>query len=137
MFAYGSGGKDKKNLIAPTKFKKWTVEINEGQSELDLGDIDLPSTKLATLIGKQAPKIGPIKAWKNGSPVTLEDLKGKPVVLYFDSDSPNTSRDLPELVKLHDQFAGQGLTIISLDNSPSMDALEQRWKEGYNKSTIP
>ena len=125
--AYGSGEG------ASTKNASPKIVIEPGQSELDMGVIDLPATKLSTLIGKPAPEIGPIKTWKNGSPVKLSELKGKAVIIYFDGDSPNTSRDLPRLVELHEEFENQGLVIISLYNSPSMEDLQKKWVEVYEK----
>ncbi len=125
--AYGSGEG------APTKHVGPKAIVEAGQSELDMGVVDLPATKLATLIGKPAPEIGPIKAWKNGSPVKLSELKGKAVIIYFDGDSPNTSRDLPRFVELHEEFENQGLVIIALYNSASMEELEKKWVEVYEK----
>ena len=125
--AYGSGEGTSTKHVSPK------VEVKPGQSELDMGVIDLPATKLSTMIGKPAPEIGPIKAWKNGSPVKLSELKGKAVIIYFDGDSPNTSRDLPRLVELHEEFENQGLVIIALYNSPSMQDLQKKWAEVYEK----
>ncbi|KPL23602.1 MAG: hypothetical protein AMJ75_05735, partial [Phycisphaerae bacterium SM1_79] len=127
LSAYGSGEG------ASTKHVRPTIEVKTGQSELDLGVVDLPATKLSTLIGKPAPEIGPIKAWKNGSPITLAELRGKAVIIYFDGTSPNTSRDLPQLVDLHNQFEANGLVIVALYNCPSMEALEAKWVEVYKK----
>ncbi len=127
LSAYGSGEG------ASTKHVRPIIEVKTGQSELDLGVVDLPATKLSTLIGKSAPEIGPIKAWKNGSPITLAELRGKAVIIYFDGTSPNTSRDLPQLVDLHNQFETNGLVIVALYNCPSMEALEAKWVEVYKK----
>jgi len=125
--AYGSGEG------ATTKNANRTFEVKANQSELDLGVIDLPPTKLSKLIGKPAPELGPIKAWKNGAPVKLADLRGKIVIIYFDGTSPNTRRDLPRFVDLHNQFADKGLVIIALYNFVDMEDLENKWVEKYEK----
>jgi len=125
--AYGSG------QGASTKDSDPKIVIEAGQSELDMGTINLPATKLSTLIGKPAPEIGPIKAWKNGPPVKLSELKGKIIIIYFDGTSPNTSRDLPRLVELHEEFENQDLVIIALYNSSSMEDLQNKWAEVYEK----
>jgi peroxiredoxin len=109
------------------------IEVKANQSELDLGVINLPPTKITSLIGKPAIEFGPIKAWKNGTPVKLADLKGKAVIIYFDGDSPNTSRDLPRFVDLHEQFADKGLVIIALYNCPDMEYLNKKWVEIYER----
>ncbi|MBN1973528.1 MAG: carboxypeptidase regulatory-like domain-containing protein [Sedimentisphaerales bacterium] len=129
--AYGSGRqKDAlQGITASTKSKIFSIEVKAGKSELDLGTVDIEPEKISAMVGKRAPEIGPIKEWKNGSPVKLADLIGKAVILYFDGDSPNTSRDFPPLVALYDQFHDKGLEIISLYNCESMEQLEKNWTE--------
>ena len=124
---YGSGEGSRTKHLYPE------IEVKANQSELDLGVIDLPPTKITSLIGKPAIEFCPIKAWKNGPPVKLADLKGKAVIIYFDGDSPNTSRDLPRFVDLHNQFADKGLVIIALYNCPDMEYLDKKWIEIYER----
>jgi len=125
--AYGSGEG------ASTKHTDHEIVIQPGQSELDMGTINLPATKLSTLIGKPAPEIGPIKEWKNGPPVKLTDLHDKLVIIHFGGGHPSTGRDLPRLVELHEDFENAGLVIIALYNCESMEQLEQRFKESFDK----
>jgi len=129
---YYGGGSNKKDeepprLSASTKHETTTFEVPPDQRDLDLGVIEMHPTKLATMIGKPAPELGPIKAWKNGSAVTLAELKGQVVYLYFDWDTPNTRRDLPRLVKLHEALADKGLTIIAIYNCASLEELDRNW----------
>ena len=114
---------------ASTEKAKPKVEVKAGQAELDMGIIDLPPTKLALLIGKPAPELGPIKAWKNGSPVKLAELHGKLVILHFGGEYPSTSRDLPKLIELYEEFSKTDLVIIGLYNCESMKQLEERFSE--------
>ncbi len=125
--AYGSGEGARTESVHPE------IEVKANQSELDLGIIDLPPTKVTRLIGKPAPEIGPIKAWKHGAPVKLADLHGKLVILHFAGGYPSTSRDLPRLVELHEEFEDAGLVIISLYNCESMKQLEERFAEVSKK----
>jgi len=127
LFAYGGGDG------ADTKFVRPIIEVKPGQSELDMGVIDLPSTKSSVLIGRQAPEIGPIKAWKNGAPVRLSQLKGKAVIIHFGGKAPSTNQSLRRLVELHEEFENKGLAIIALYNSTSMAALEREWKRNYER----
>ena len=100
---------------------------------MNMKTVDLPITKITSLIGKPAIEFGPIKAWKNGPPVKLADLKGKAVIISFDGATPNTSRDLPRLVDLHNQFADKGLVIIALYNCPDMEYLDNKWVEIFER----
>ncbi|HUU15821.1 MAG TPA: hypothetical protein VMW72_01615 [Sedimentisphaerales bacterium] len=125
--AYGSGEG------SSTESVHSEIEVKANQSELNLGIIDLPPTKVTSLIGKPAPELSPIKAWKNGTPVKLADLRGKLVILHFGGGYPSTSRDLPRLVELHEEFENAGLVIISLYNCESMKQLEERFAETSKK----
>ena len=133
--AYGSDsdGSDPPGISARTKHKILSVEIKKGQQELNLGTIDLLPTKIATLTGKPAIEIGPIKAWKNGSPVKLSELIGKVVILYFQGNAPATSRYLPKLVELYKHFHDKGLVIIALFNCESMEQLEKNWAKVFER----
>jgi hypothetical protein len=51
--------------------------------ELDLGTLQLPATKTASLFGRSAPELQDIKEWKGGVPLTLAELRGKLVLLTF------------------------------------------------------
>ena len=131
---YGSGGKeDPFHVSVSTESKALPLTIPEGQRDLDLGVIDLAPTKLATLIGRPAPEIGPVKAWKHGPGAGLAQLKGQIVWLHFGGEHPSASRDLPELAKLHETFAGKGLAIIAIYNCDSLEQLEQRWAEANER----
>jgi hypothetical protein len=134
-YGSGSGGRagGLPGLSASTKYETTLFEVPPDQRDLDLGVIEMHPTKLTTLIGRPAPELGPIKAWKNGSPVTLADLKGQIVYLYFDGDSPNTSRDLPRLVELHQALADRGLTIIAIYNCASLEELDRNWDKVYQR----
>jgi beta-lactamase regulating signal transducer with metallopeptidase domain len=124
---YGSGEGASTKQLYPE------IEVKANQAKLNVGVIDLPPTKITSLIGKPAIEFGPIKAWKNGPLVKLADLKGKAVIIYFDGNAPNTSRDLPRLVDLHEQYADKGLVIIALYNCASMEVLEKKWIEVYER----
>jgi beta-lactamase regulating signal transducer with metallopeptidase domain/peroxiredoxin len=125
--AYGSGEGASTESVHPK------IEVEAGQSELDLGIIDLPATKVSSLIGQPAPELGPIKAWKNSPPVKLADLRGKLVILHFGGGYPSTSRDLPKLMELHEDFKDAGLVILAIYNCESMEQLTKRFTENSEK----
>ncbi|MEN6332904.1 MAG: M56 family metallopeptidase, partial [Phycisphaerales bacterium] len=129
--AQGAGGQSEGSprISAGTDYKVFTVTVRDGQKDLDLQVIDLVPLKLATLIGRPAPEIGPMRGWKHGPGASLADLKGQVVWLHFGGDYPSTSRDLPRLAELHEAFAGKGLTVIAIYNCDSLEELAQRWAE--------
>lgn len=63
--------------------KRMPVTVNPGQTHIDLGLIDLPLAPMVALEGAAAPEFDPAPTWIRGKPVTLSELKGKPIVIYF------------------------------------------------------
>lgn len=129
----GSGRNDQRGIRAYTQREVIPLRIVEGEQYLDLGEIELQPTRLATMFGQPAPELGPIKVWRNGSPVTMGQLRGQVVVLYFGGEHPRASGEISSLVELHDLFGDKGLTIISIYNCTSMQQMEQRWAGGYGR----
>ena len=94
------------------------------------------------MIGKTAPEIPGVIAWKNGSPGTLEELRGKVVLLDFWGYwcGPCVS-GMPKMFELHDKYRDQGLVIIGIHcdahtleqpavNTPAeMDALVAEYRQ--------
>ncbi len=90
--------------------------------------LDLPADRLTTLTGQPAPELRGIKAWKNGGPITLQQLRGKWVVLDFWGYwcGPCVG-SMPELMKLHDDFGDKGLVVIAVhdDSVASLEEMDQ------------
>lgn len=116
------------------RHEKRTIAVAAGQRNIDIGEISFRPTKAWSLIGRPAPEIGPIKEWKNGSPVTLADLRGRFVWLHFGGEWPFVSGSLPWLAKIHAALADNGLTIIAIYNCDSMEELDRRWAEIYERN---
>ena len=112
------------------------VEVKPGQRELEL-EIDARPHRLADLKGKLAPELRGIKAWKGGAPVRLADLRGKVVLLDFWGHwcGPCLGA-MPDLMKLHDEFAGRGLVIVGVhdDSVGSVGELDERLAPARAKS---
>jgi len=67
---------------------------------------------LLTLEGKPAPEIA-APEWIADNPKGLADLKGKVVLAFFWAHwCGDCKRQMPDLVKLHDTYAGRGLVIL-------------------------
>jgi thiol-disulfide isomerase/thioredoxin len=105
------------------RFLRLTESLQSSQLHLDL-----PPDQTTSLTGKIAPALRQIKSWKNGDPTTLEKLRGKWVVLDFWGYwcGPCVG-SMPELMKLHDEFADKGLVIIAVhdDSVASIEELNK------------
>ena len=67
---------------------------------------------LLTLEGKPAPLLD-ISAWLGAKPIPLTQLKGHPVLLFFWAHwCGDCKAELPELVKLVDEYQSKGLVLI-------------------------
>ena len=112
--AYGEG------TYSAHRFLRLTDDLQSVQLHLDL-----PPDQLTLLTGKPAPELQQIKAWKNGGPTTLKNLRGKWVVLDFWGYwcGPCVA-SMPELMKLHDEFGDKGLVVIAVHDD-SVDSIEE------------
>jgi hypothetical protein len=90
------------------------------------------------LINKQAPKLE-VSEWVTGEPATLDNLKGKVVLLDFPA-APNTPSpdNFPDLIRFHKKYAGDGLVIIAIhDPSVDKESLIKEDSNTINLSDIP
>ncbi len=138
MLPFGSAWSDDRRhtmLLPPGTYNLWaygtdtygamrTITIEPGQTDLEV-TIDVPESRLVHLIGKPAPELRQIKGWKNTPPLRLEELRGKVVLLEFWGYwcGPCIGM-MPELMKLHDEYAEYGLVIIGVHDD-SVDTIEE------------
>jgi thiol-disulfide isomerase/thioredoxin len=108
---------------------------------------DLSPDMLARLIGQPAPELQSIKAWENGGPVKLSDLRGKIVLLDFWGYwcAPCIAA-MPALMQINDKYKNKGLVIIAVhdDSVQSVEDLNRRLAKvrneswaGWNRRTLP
>ena len=83
------------------------------------------------LIDRQAPPLFPTR-WFNHTPMTLQQLKGRVVLLTFRRFQGDADPGLPRLRHLHHQYDPQGLTIIAVyDHLPVIDPLAEDIVAGH------
>ena len=71
------------------------------------------ATQMA-LIGQVAPALS-VKTWINAGPVTLEELRGRVVLLEFWATWCKPCQEMfPKLKKLHEQTGPRGLEVVAL-----------------------
>ncbi|MBT7483304.1 thioredoxin family protein [Candidatus Peregrinibacteria bacterium] len=74
-----------------------------------------------------APELKGITSWHNSEPLTLEELKGKVVLIDFWTYSCiNCIRNIPAVVEWYDKYKDDGLVVIGV-HSPEFD-FEKREK---------
>ncbi len=95
------------------------IEVREDQRELALDAIDLPATKLATLIGKPAPELREIKEWSNVPPQTRMDARAglRAKLTFWGHWCGPCVREMPHLMKLHDAYSDRGLIVMSVHDA--------------------
>ncbi|MDR7332865.1 cytochrome c biogenesis protein CcdA [Roseateles asaccharophilus] len=65
--------------------------------------------------GRPAPELPPGRAWINSPPLTLQQLRGRPVLIDFWTwDCVNCVRNAPVIERLHRRFADRGLVVIGV-----------------------
>jgi thiol-disulfide isomerase/thioredoxin len=75
-----------------------------------------PSSALAAKpSGRQIPEIQGIETWLNSAPIKLSEQKGKVILLQFWTfGCINCQRTLPSIIKWHQDYASQGLLVVSV-----------------------
>jgi thiol-disulfide isomerase/thioredoxin len=140
---YGLSASGRGSSGASIQPQHQTLEIPEGKSSLVLDSIDLHTGKLADLLGKPAPELSGIIAWKGGEAVALAELRGKVVVLDFWNYACSICcEEMPKLFELQKKYGNDGLVVIGVhDRTASsieeMDRKSLRWKTGPWKNQDP
>lgn len=99
-----------------TKFNVWQKIVTLAPPT-PISHESLPATTLIHGLTKSypAPSIAGIQKWINSPPLTLQDLKGRVVLVDFWTYSCiNCVRTLPTLKSWHDKYQDKGLVIIGI-----------------------
>jgi thiol-disulfide isomerase/thioredoxin len=94
---------------------KREVVVTAGSGEQQLEPVPLQPTAWALLIGKPAPEIPGVVAWKNSPPLSLASLRGKVVIVEFWGYwcGPCVYH-MPELMERYDKYHDRGLEVIGV-----------------------
>ena len=66
-------------------------------------------------VGNRAPEFQGIANWINSEPLTMEDLRGKVVLIdFWTYTCVNCIRTMPYLREWHDKYAKEGLAIVGV-----------------------
>jgi thiol-disulfide isomerase/thioredoxin len=129
-YCLGSDGQYEQNgRTRHTDVSTQFITVQPGQRELKLSTELNLSWQQLHLFDRPALELRKIKAWKNGGPVKLADLRGKVVVLYFWSLACGPClAEMPELMKLHDELKDKNFVFISIhdDAVSSVGDLDRR-----------
>jgi thiol-disulfide isomerase/thioredoxin len=72
-------------------------------------------------VGQKAPELKPSPTWINSTPLKLESLKGKVVLLQFWAfDCPFCAEATPKVIALNEKYSKQGLVVIGV-HTPRLD----------------
>jgi len=93
---------------------KSETEINAAMEDYLASLRDMDRSAGSDRIGVAAPPFQ-FDAWLNSAPLTLEDLRGKVVLVRWWTDTcPFCASSAPALRALHEQYSAQGLVIIGV-----------------------
>ena len=74
--------------------------------------------KVGGAVGDLAPEFGGIEAWINGGPLTMEELRGKVVLIdFWTYTCINCIHTFPFLKEMHAKYADDGLVIVGVHSS--------------------
>jgi thiol-disulfide isomerase/thioredoxin len=100
--------------------------------------------RLSALKGNPAPDFVKIQAWSTGNSLTLDDPKGKVVLLdFWNVNCPPCIAMFPKLISLHEKYYDKGLRIVGVHADIGLSTSEAKAKiSGYKKNiwkiqTIP
>jgi len=76
-------------------------------------------------VEKSAPELQTTRHWKNSQPLSLQELRGKHVLLdFWGYWCVPCVRHMPNLMALHDAFSDRGLTVIGVHDASVQSVAE-------------
>jgi len=110
QYSLTASGADDGTLTA-----KRRLVIPEGVAEMKLSPIQLSLKGSGILAGLPAPDLTSVIAWKGDGPKSLQDLKGKVVLLdFWGYWCQSCVAKIPRLIELDQRYRGRGLQILGI-----------------------
>lgn len=126
FLAAGCGGSDSVGTQDQPATSTTAVPAQASRTAPTTGAVDKSAgadvnRKVGGEVGDLAPEFGGIEAWINGDPLTMEELRGKVVLIdFWTYTCINCIRTYPFLKQWHSRYAGDGLVIVGV-HSPEFD----------------
>ena len=110
-----------------------SIDIDPNTTEQDLGETDLSSSATSQLLGKLAPPFDGLIEWRNGSPLTLDQLRGKVVILDFWSYSCSIClHSMLDLFQVQQRYVRNPDVVIIAVHNRTATSLD----DAYAKSAV-
>jgi peroxiredoxin len=101
------------------------------RTDFDQAESGLAEVQIGEALGTKTPRALSASAWLNGEdPLSLDQLKGRVVLLYFWADSCKDSVNrLAQVEQLYAQFKERGLVVIGIHAADQSDSASQTVKD--------
>jgi thiol-disulfide isomerase/thioredoxin len=94
---------------------KRSLSVPEGVAEMKLHPMQLSLNESRSLIGRPAPDLTDVIAWKGGGPKSLQELKGNVVLLdFWGYWCHSCIKKIPRLIELDHRYRDRGLRILGV-----------------------
>ena len=88
---------------------------SQSNRSTEINPVESSGQALAAQPRRSLPEFQGIEQWINSAPLSIQDLKGKATLIHiWTFGCINCQRALPYVIRWHEQYAKQGLTVIGI-----------------------
>ena len=117
FLAAACGGSDSAEITSPEALRNSdspAATAQQTQASATTAPVNV-NREVGGEVGDLAPEFGGIAAWINGAPLTMEELRGKVVLIdFWTYTCINCIRTYPFLKQWHSRFTDDGLVIVGV-----------------------